>query len=177
MVISARVRRQKLLSAAQGYLMLEMPDQALEHLSAIADPHNCAFEYHQLRGEALREKRSFEKAISAYRCAQAENAIDLSVSLGIAWCYKRIDRVDLAIETLEDAYRWSPDEPIVLYNLACYYSLTGDKNQSLMWLGRSLRMDAKLRRLIPDETDFDTLRDDPDFQLITRASDDARRKT
>ncbi len=27
--------------------------------------------------------------------------------------------------------------PVVLYNLACYYSLAGEKDNALSWLGRS----------------------------------------
>ena len=71
--------------------------------------------------------------------------------------------------------------PVVLYNIACYYSLAGDKAQALSWLGRALRMETALRKqmteepefgrkslreLIPDEPDFDQLRNDPDFQYI-----------
>ena len=50
-----------------------------------------------------------------------------------------------------------------------YYSLAGDKTQALSWLGRALRMKSSLRSLIADESDFDPLRDDPDFQYVTGA--------
>jgi len=54
----------------------------------------------------------------------------------------------------------------VLYNLACYFALASDKVHALSWLGRAIRMESSLRELIPDETDFDSLRDDADFRLI-----------
>ena len=72
---------------------------------------------------------------------------------------------------MERAYRIAPKQAVILYNLSCYWSLAGNKTQSLSWLGRALRMDHELRRLIDDEADFDSLRNDPDFQLIIRAID------
>jgi hypothetical protein len=88
---------------------------------------------------------------------------------------------------MEEAYRAHPKVPVVLYNIACYHSLAGDKRQALSWLGRALRMEASLRKLvpddpdlqalalrtslrdlIPDESDFDSLRNDPDFQYLAR---------
>jgi hypothetical protein len=70
---------------------------------------------------------------------------------------------------MEQAYKISPKEAVILYNLSCYWSLAGNKTQSLSWLGRALRMDASYRQLIDDETDFDPLRHDPDFQMIVNA--------
>lgn len=67
---------------------------------------------------------------------------------------------------MEQAYQASPKQPIVLYNLSCYFSLAGDKAQALSWLGRALRIEPTLRELIPDESDFDPLRNDPDFQFV-----------
>ena len=46
---------------------------------------------------------------------------------------------------------------------------TEAKTQALSWLGRALRMDASYRQLIDDESDFDPLRHDPDFQMIVSA--------
>jgi hypothetical protein len=89
--------------------------------------------------------------------------------LGMAWCYKRTSQLPRAVAIMEEAYRVAPKEAIVLYNLACYYSLQGNKVKALSWLGRALRMRAELRKLIGDETDFDGLRDDPDFQFIADA--------
>ncbi len=172
MALSVRVRRERHLEAARGYLALDMPDHAVRELNAIDSAQECAFEVNQLRGEALRQKKEHEEALRAYSHALAENPKDLSVMLGMAWCYKRTDQLAKAISAMESAYRTASDEPIVLYNLACYFALAGDKNQALSWLGRSLRLDESLRKLIRDESDFDRLRQDPDFQLIAGLEND-----
>lgn len=163
---SERRLRDRRLEAARGYLVLDMPDHALRELEAISDRQACAAAWHQLRGEALRQKRDYHQALDAYQQALALAPHDVGILFGMAWCYKRIDRLGGAIRMLERAYQAAPDQAVVLFNLACYHALAGHKEQALSWLGRALRMDASLRRLIPHERDFDGLRNDPDFRFL-----------
>lgn len=169
MAISNHARREKHFEAARGYLMLEMPLHALRELEAIEQTADCAFEYHLLSGEALRDNRDFELSLDAFSRALRERPNNLSAMLGMAWCYKRVNLLSRAIGIMEDAYQAHPKEPIVLYNLACYYSLAGNKPKALSWLGRALRMRSGLRQLLRNESDFDGLRDDPDFQFVADA--------
>ncbi|MES2789996.1 MAG: tetratricopeptide repeat protein [Planctomycetota bacterium] len=166
MVKNLRVRRDKLLNAAEGYLMLEMPQHALECLDAIIDPERAQFASNYLRGMVLRQMGDHQAALDAFDVALEEQPEHMSLLLAMAWCYKRTDRLERAITAMEQAYAADPTEPIVLYNLACYWSLAGNKSQALSWLGRALRMDGDLKRLISDEQDFDRLRSDPDFELL-----------
>ena len=163
----ARSRLERRLEAARGYLALDMPDHALRELRAVSDDETAECDWHRLRGEALRQRGDYESALDSFSIVLAEDENDVSVLMGMAWCYKRIDRLDDAIRMKERAYRAAREEPIVLYNLACYHALDGNKQQCLSWLGRALRMESALRRLIPSESDFDRLRDDPDFQFVT----------
>ena len=55
---------------------------------------------------------------------------------------------------------------VVHYNLACYYSLAGDKEEALSWLARAIRLDASFRDQVAKESDFDPIRNDPDFQYL-----------
>jgi tetratricopeptide (TPR) repeat protein len=96
--------------------------------------------------------------------------------MGLAWCYKRTDQLAKSIEAMHQAYLAHRSEAIVLYNLSCYYSLAGNKEQALSWLGRALRMRPDLRQLIADETDFDPLRNDSDFQHLIHLSEPGRVK-
>jgi len=166
MANSLQNRRKKFLNAAEGYLMLDMPDHALTELDQITDPENCLFKESKLRGEALRMKEEYGPALVAFGRAAVEKPNDSSLLLGMSWCYKRLDQLDQAIAATKQAYDVEPGEPIILYNLACYYTLASDKEQALSWLGRALRMDKDLLKLIPDEPDFNNLRNDPDFLFI-----------
>lgn len=166
-----KVRRDKLISAAEGYLMLEMSQQALESLQSIRDPEAAPFAINLLKGLALRQMGEHASAAVALETAQGERPDHLPLLLALAWCYKRTDHLDQAIHTMEHAYHVAPTEPVVLYNLACYWALSGQKPQALSWLGRALRLDQDLRKLIPEESDFDKLRHDPDFELLVQLTD------
>jgi tetratricopeptide (TPR) repeat protein len=166
-----RSSRDRHLAAAEGYIALGMYTHALVSLDNIADPEEVLFELNYQRGDALRHLERHDEALIALHRAFDEKPDDVNLLMTMAWCYKRTNQLPRAITSLEQAYRINPKTAVILYNLACYWSLAGSKTQSLSWLGRALRMDNDLRRLIDDESDFDSLRNDPDCQLILRAID------
>jgi tetratricopeptide (TPR) repeat protein len=170
-----RSSRNRQLAAAEGYTALGMYAHALAELDRIADPEEAVFEVNYQRGDALRHLGRHEEALTAFHRAFDDEPDDVDLLMAMAWCYKRTDQLPRAITSMEQAYRIKPKEAVILYNLSCYWSLAGNKTQSLSWLGRALRMDNGLRQLIDDETDFDPLRNDPDFQLIIRTIDRARK--
>jgi len=161
------IKDRRRVEAAQGYLMLEMPDHALKSLDEVQNLQDFRFEIDKQCGEAFRQKENYSEALKAYERIDLNENPDLEVMIGIAWCYKRTNRLHLSITTMEKAYESFPNVPIVLYNLACYYALAGDKKQALSWLGRSIRMESSLRQLVTHEPDFNSLRNDPEFQFIT----------
>ena len=158
------------IDAADGYLMLEMPEQALRELrvveARVGSDDQLLASIARLRGEAYRLQRDYEEGARQFLVSQSDDPEDLEVSIGLAWCLKRTNRLEEAIDVMMAAYQFHEDEPIVLYNLACYFALASDKVRALSWLGRAIRMEASLRELVSEETDFDGLRHDADFQLI-----------
>ncbi|MBI3860940.1 MAG: tetratricopeptide repeat protein [Planctomycetia bacterium] len=167
----ARNRRLKLLAACEGYTALGMYQHALESLGKITCDDGAVFDVNIRRGEVLRQLERHDEALVAFHRAFDDNPDDVDLLMAMAWCYKRTNQLPRAITSMEQAYRIAPKQPVILYNLSCYWSLAGNKMQSLSWLGRALRMDKGLRRLIDDESDFDPLRHDPDFQMILGAID------
>ena len=158
----AKIRVRQLM-AAEGYLTLNMPDHALRELNHIEDIGDERFNANMLRGEALLMKKELRQALDSFRQAHLEKPTDLNALMRMDWCFKRIDQLPRAIDAMKLAYQFHKDVPVVLYNLACYYSLAGEKDDALSWLGRAFRMDRELLKLVPNETDFDPLRDDADF--------------
>src|SRR5579871_1180810 len=176
MVKSKHGRREKLITASEGYQMLGMFQNALNSLDEIDDPEGLEFAGNMQRGLVLRDMKEYRAALESFDQAAHEKPDDVSLLLAMAWCYKRTDQLPKAIQAMERAHQAAPEEAIVLYNLACYWTLAGNKSQALSWLGRALRMNKALRDSIPDEPDFDSLRDDPDFEnLLNISSDDASR--
>jgi tetratricopeptide (TPR) repeat protein len=167
MTLTERQRRRRLL-AAEGYLELAMAEHALAELDAIEAPGDLATAdgLHRLRAEAFRALGQWQEALADFEACYAHSPTDVGVLMGLAWCYKRLDQLPKAIAAMHEARQADPKLAVVLYNLSCYYALAGNKLQALSWLGRSLRMDPKLRDLVDREEDFDVIRDDPDFARL-----------
>lgn len=51
------------------------------------------------------------------------------------------------------------EEPMLLYNLACYESLAGRRDDALAHLRRAIELDESYRALAADDPDFDPVRD------------------
>ena len=52
------------------------------------------------------------------------------------------------------------EEPMLLYNLACYESLAGRRDDALTHLRRALELDTSYRTMAAQDPDFDPIRDD-----------------
>jgi tetratricopeptide (TPR) repeat protein len=166
----AAVRRQIALRQAEGYLELGLPQRALDTLGQIerlpgSSRGHAAF----LRGEALRALERYQEAIGPLSLASRDATDAVAARLALGWCYKRTGRLDLAIRELEAALRKEPADALIHYNLACYLSLARDRGQALRHLEQAFRLDPGYRRLVEQESDFDPLRDDPDFQSLVGA--------
>ena len=92
------------------------------------------------------------------------------VCLALGWCFKRIGNIEEAIRALERALRVEPGDAMLHYNLACYFSLARRRRRALDHLAQALEIDGNFRDLVGDESDFDPLRDDPQFQSLVSAA-------
>ncbi len=167
MTVSNRIRLQKILREAQGYLELGLPHQALAALERIQDAGTFRAHLLYLRGEALRALEMYAQAVEPLEQAGDLAPSNYHIWLALGWCYKRIGRIDLALEALKRAEEVAPNEALIQYNLACYYSLAEKKQPALYHLRRALRLEPGYAELTVQETDFDPLRADPDFQALT----------
>ena len=73
---------------------------------------------------------------------------------------------DKAAQVLEAALAQFPDDPGVLYNLACAESMTGRRTEALEHLRRSAEQSERHRDAARTDTDFDPIRDEPEFAEI-----------
>jgi tetratricopeptide (TPR) repeat protein len=167
-IIRDRIKRQ--LGEAEGYLTLNLPARTLEILERRADWATMQFEASYLAGQALRSLERYREALKPLEVAAALRPSDVGVAIALGWCYKRTHRLAQAIDALERAERHNPEEPLLHYNLACYWSLAGNASKALDELTLALDLDADLRSLIPDEPDFDQLRGNPEFERLTLGS-------
>ena len=168
-----RIRRQQLLLQAEGYLELGMGAHALEVIERCGDPESLPHHALYLKGQCLRELGRYHEALDPLWQAAQADPDNISIWLALGWCYKRTGKLDRAIESLEEALVAAPNDALVHYNLACYWSLAKNKQQALSYLSRAFDLEEDYRQLVAGETDFDPIRDDPAFQALVRITDKA----
>lgn len=154
------------LSQAEGFLMLDLPERALEILQARPDWATMRFEASFLTGEAFRQLGRYKDALTALEQAASLRPGHVGVAVALGWCYKRTHKLAQAIDALDRAVQQTPDEPLLHYNLACYWSLAGNVAKAIDALEVAIDLDPELRTRIAAEPDFDALRDDPMFGRI-----------
>ena len=88
----------RLLTAAEGYLELNMADYALEELEAIEDPGSFEPLVHFMKGEALKSQQRFEEAIDSLRqAAQMIPAPHNKMAwMSLSECFRQGGRDELA---------------------------------------------------------------------------------
>jgi Flp pilus assembly protein TadD len=163
---SNRIRLQRILREAEGYLELGMPRQALALLERIEQPGTFKGEMLYLKGEALRSLENYQDAVPLLVDAVDLKPSNIHAWMALGWCYKRTGRLDDAIDSLERAHEVEPSEPLIDYNLACYYSLKGVKQRALDYLTRAINVNPRFKDLVGGEPDFDPIRSDPGFQAL-----------
>ncbi len=164
--VANRVRLQRMLREAEGYLELNMPRQALEILDRIDHPGTFRAQLLYLKGEAQRALEKYTEALP-----YLVESVDLAPSnihawLALGWCYKRIGQLPQAIESLLRAREIDATEPVIEYNLACYYSLQQAIPQALAHLARAIDQNPAYRDMVGAEPDFDPIRSDPAFRAL-----------
>ncbi|HMI98777.1 MAG TPA: tetratricopeptide repeat protein [Gaiellaceae bacterium] len=80
---------------------------------------------------------------------------------------------DKAAEAFEQLLAETPDDAGVLYNLACAESLSGKRAEALGHLKRSLELDPDFRATAEKDSDFDAIRDEPEFVSAVAGQPDA----
>ena len=179
----SRIQRQQLLQEVEGYLDLAMvladryplseasrnriANRALETLDRLEPATQESPVGLHLRGQAYRVMEQYDKALSPLVAAKQAEPENIHIMLALGWCYKRLDKIDSAIQSLEDALAVCPDEGIIHYNLACYWSLAKNVPLALVYLAQSFDLDPEYREMVADEPDFDPLRNHPEFVQLT----------
>jgi len=177
-----RLRRQQLIREAEGYVEFmtlggdrwslsqvnreQLGAQALAILAKLDPQSGQRVHALLLTGLVYRAMGHHAEAIEPLIAANKLDSGNLHVGLALGWCYKRIQRLDLAIDALSEALQANEQEAILHYNLACYWSLLGNAGSAVRSLAQAFELDGEYRDRVAGESDFDPIRAHPDFQSL-----------
>jgi tetratricopeptide (TPR) repeat protein len=162
-----RLLLERTIGEAEGYLELGMVEHALHALQRRGKLVHGNGRACFLLGEALRELECYHEALFPLERSADLIPDDIHAWLALGWCYKRTGQLAKAITSLERAVKIDPSEAILHYNLACYWSLARNRTLALRYLAHALDIDGNFRDLAQEEPDFDLLRQDPQFKMLT----------
>jgi tetratricopeptide (TPR) repeat protein len=80
-----------------------------------------------------------------------------------AYAYRRLGDPERGRQTLREAVERDPSAWQGHYHLACFAALDGDREAALDHLARAVELDSTAARFAADDSDFDSIRDDPRF--------------
>jgi tetratricopeptide (TPR) repeat protein len=83
----------------------------------------------------------------------------------------QIGQRDKGIEWGRRALHANPDEPAVLYNVACLFSTAGDADEAIRLLEKAINAGFGHKAWLENDSDFDPLRDDRRFQALLERLD------
>jgi uncharacterized Ntn-hydrolase superfamily protein len=104
-----------------------------------------------------------------------EPIVELRRLLGIQQVWDALRRASLFHEPgkyrdgatiLREALARHGDDPVLLYDLACFESLAGDTEEALTHVTRSLELDPQLGLGAAADSDFEAIRQDPRFRAL-----------
>lgn len=138
-------------------------DRMLKLLDSIVPSPDHRGYVNHLRGEACRFSHRYEEAIAHFRQALELEPDSIHGLLAIAWCYKRVGQIDDAIDSMQIAIEFEPEQAICHYNLACYFALAKRVSNAIEYLAQAFELRPSFRQEVDKESDFDGIRDDPEF--------------
>ncbi len=169
MAAAQRVRIKRLLNEAEGYLELQMPQQALRALERIDDPATFRAQWLYLQGLAQQQLGDLDRAVALLEDAVELAPSNLVMHLALASLLRQQGRIAEAIRRLVRLMQESPElaaEAPLHYTLARLYSLNGDKEHLLWHLSKAVELSPELREQLSQEEDFRPFAGDPDFQAL-----------
>jgi adenylate cyclase len=82
-----------------------------------------------------------------------------------------VGELDKGLEMAERALGPDEKEPVVLYNVACFFAMKGDSDRALELLDRAVQNGWGDRAWLETDSDLDALREDERFKALLEKID------
>ena len=117
--------------------------------------------------DELLQKNKIEEAEKLYKEVLAEEPSNNSVIMKLAGLYHSIKNYNDAIEYYSQLVQGG--NPFVLYNLACSYSMNGNKEEALNSIQHAVAKGFSQINLLKTDTDLENIRNEEGFSKILKS--------
>lgn len=118
-------------------------------------------------GRSLFNSKDYQGAADKFKQSLVTCEANLGARLSLASSLLRLGAQDQALEHFKTADAAQPDYPPTLYGFASYYAIRGDAKQAASYLKRAIALYPKIKNWPSDDSDFDPIRSDAEFQKLT----------
>ena len=120
--------------------------------------------FHYNEGNKSFLSGNLEEAVKNYKMALHHDKDFVDARINLSTAYLKEKQYDKALETLKAVQEKHPSNPNLHYNVGCYYSLTGNIDQSLESIKKSVQLGFKNVQAIHTDPDLENLRKEPVFK-------------
>lgn len=147
------VSRERVLSAANGYAELGLPDMAWEEMDSLSDDERSQPDAQEVMLGLLMRQHRWDEAIVTGRRLCAMEDCGPSTYIHTAYALHETGRTSEAQATLLAGPVSLRKDPLYHYNMACYLAVAGNLKEAEAALRTAFQMDESLRlhaRIDPD---------------------------
>jgi Flp pilus assembly protein TadD len=145
------------LSCADGYLFLNLPDEALKELELVAPEDRQDSAVLLARTRVLLHLGQWRDAerLAARGTVQHPDHDEFTVQR--AFALHQLKRAELARDVLLSAPEWIRRSGILHYNLACYEAQLGDLHTARQCIDAAIKMNEAMRKNAKADPDLEAL--------------------
>ena len=149
--------RQRVLTAATGYVELGLSDLAWEELTCLEEHDRSLPEVQEFILSLLIRENRWEEAVAAGSGLCNEPAMPPSIFIHTAFALHELGRTAEARAVLVGGPPSLRSDPLFHYNMACYLAVSGDLQDAEVCLRTAFQMDPKLRAHAATDPDLRSL--------------------
>lgn len=121
--------------------------------------------FHYNEGNKFLIIGDWRQAVSNYRMALRHDSEIYEVYINLSTAFLKGGQFADALKTLKTLQTKQPENPMLYYNIACYYSRTGNVDAGFLNLDKAFRFGFDNKTQLLSDPDLENLRNDPRFNL------------
>lgn len=125
-------------------------------------------DYYQQLGFLHYRKGNFDAGMEYYQKALSLDSTNSKSLKGIAAIYAEKNEYVSAISTFKKVLELQPRDPGIYYNIACMYSLQGNRENAIFWLQRAISNGFSNWELMNNDKDLKNIKEMKEFRQLLK---------